>query len=130
MVWFSACYYSYVQYYDLKTTNVTGTWGYSEAFAMNFSYYLQLKETWLAFGKKKYLSCFIKKKITILIHVYINVYLKIFYVWIYSETCLIWENFCVRIDRPGVELNRAIKLKGTIRWEWNPTLDLKEWNRL
>lgn len=60
IVWFSifavlgvisyACYYSYVQYYDLKSTNVTGTWGYSEAFALNFSYYLKLKETWLAFG--------------------------------------------------------------------------------
>ncbi|XP_069121444.1 choline transporter-like protein 2 [Argopecten irradians] len=60
MVWISvvlvfgllgfACYYSYSQYYELKNQNSTATYGISEAFALNFSYYLQLKETWLAFG--------------------------------------------------------------------------------
>ncbi|XP_061169657.1 choline transporter-like protein 2 [Saccostrea echinata] len=56
-----ACYYSYTQYFDLKTKNVTGEWGYSEAFALNFSYYLQLKETWLAFacGTATFLSIFV-----------------------------------------------------------------------
>lgn len=44
------CYYSYSQYYDLKNTNSTGEFGISQAFALNFSYYLTLKETWLAFG--------------------------------------------------------------------------------
>ncbi|KAK3088621.1 hypothetical protein FSP39_021397 [Pinctada imbricata] len=45
-----AIYYSYSTYYDLKNQNITATWQVSEAFALNFSYYLGLKETWLAFG--------------------------------------------------------------------------------
>ncbi|XP_069121445.1 choline transporter-like protein 2 [Argopecten irradians] len=44
------CYYSYSQYYDLKNQNVTAEFGVSELFTLNFSYYLGLKETWLAFG--------------------------------------------------------------------------------
>lgn len=60
MVWFSifgvlgvmgfGCYYSYSKYYDLKSHNSTGEFGLAQAFALNFSYYLTLKETWLAFG--------------------------------------------------------------------------------
>ncbi|XP_052093793.1 choline transporter-like protein 2 isoform X2 [Mytilus californianus] len=60
MVWFSifavlgvmgfGCYYSYSQYYDLKNSNSTSEFGIAQAFALNFSYYLTLKETWLAFG--------------------------------------------------------------------------------
>ncbi|CAL1544616.1 unnamed protein product [Lymnaea stagnalis] len=45
-----ACYYSYNQYYTLKGLNATEEYGLSQAFAMNFSYYLSLKKTWLAFG--------------------------------------------------------------------------------
>ncbi|XP_050389087.1 choline transporter-like protein 2 [Patella vulgata] len=60
MVWFSifaifglfgfSTYYSYSKYYELKTQNTTATLGLSQAFALNFSYYLSLKQTWLAFG--------------------------------------------------------------------------------
>ncbi|RUS83474.1 hypothetical protein EGW08_008790 [Elysia chlorotica] len=45
-----ATYYSFDTYYDLKKLNATEEYGYSQAFAMNFSYYLNLKKTWLAFG--------------------------------------------------------------------------------
>ncbi|ESO92820.1 hypothetical protein LOTGIDRAFT_120296 [Lottia gigantea] len=60
MVWFSivaflglfgfSTYYSYSKYYELKTQNSTAEIGLSQAFALNFSYYLSLKQTWLAFG--------------------------------------------------------------------------------
>ncbi|XP_076454507.1 choline transporter-like protein 2 [Babylonia areolata] len=43
-------YYSYSEYYDLKSLNATSEIGVSQAFALNFSYYLSLKQTWLAFG--------------------------------------------------------------------------------
>ncbi|KAK3782436.1 hypothetical protein RRG08_033077 [Elysia crispata] len=45
-----ATYYSFDTYYDLKKLNATEEYGFSQAFAMNFSYYLNLKKTWLAFG--------------------------------------------------------------------------------
>lgn len=48
---FTGAYWCYKQYYELKNQDVTAKWGFDEAFALNFSYYLQLKETWLAFGK-------------------------------------------------------------------------------
>ena len=47
----SATYYSFDTYYDLKKLNATEEYGFSQAFAMNFSYYLNLKKTWLAFGE-------------------------------------------------------------------------------
>lgn len=60
MVWISifsvigllgfGAYWCYKQYYELKNQDVTAKWGFDEAFALNFSYYLQLKETWLAFA--------------------------------------------------------------------------------
>ncbi|XP_076436221.1 choline transporter-like protein 2 [Babylonia areolata] len=43
-------YFSYSEYYELKSLNATAEFGIAEAFALNFSYYLSLKETWLAFG--------------------------------------------------------------------------------
>ncbi|KAL5013099.1 hypothetical protein ScPMuIL_011650 [Solemya velum] len=48
-LWSFACYYSYTKYYELKNTPDTVI-GLSQAFTLNFSYYLDLKETWLAFG--------------------------------------------------------------------------------
>ncbi|GFO29551.1 choline transporter-like protein 2 [Plakobranchus ocellatus] len=45
-----AVYYSFDTYYDLKKLNATEEYGFSEAFTLNFSYYLNLKKTWLAFG--------------------------------------------------------------------------------
>ncbi|XP_055896841.1 choline transporter-like protein 2 isoform X1 [Biomphalaria glabrata] len=45
-----ACYYCYNEYYRLKALNATEEYGISQAFAMNFNYYLSLKKTWLAFG--------------------------------------------------------------------------------
>ncbi|XP_012942174.1 choline transporter-like protein 2 [Aplysia californica] len=45
-----ATYYSYDEYYTLKQLNATEEYGLSQAFALNFSYYLSLKKTWLAFG--------------------------------------------------------------------------------
>ncbi|KAL8625988.1 hypothetical protein ACOMHN_012580 [Nucella lapillus] len=43
-------YYSYSRYYELKSKNITGEFGLSQAFVLNFEYYLTLKQTWLAFG--------------------------------------------------------------------------------
>ncbi|XP_041370892.1 choline transporter-like protein 2 [Gigantopelta aegis] len=43
-------YYSFSKYYELKSSNVTAELGLSQAFALNFDYYLSLKQTWLAFG--------------------------------------------------------------------------------
>ncbi|XP_076454555.1 choline transporter-like protein 2 [Babylonia areolata] len=42
--------YSYRRYYYLKSKNMTGEFGLSQAFVLNFEYYLTLKQTWLAFG--------------------------------------------------------------------------------
>lgn len=60
MVWISifgvlgalgvGAWYCYTKYYDLKSQNVVSKWGFDQAFALNFSYYLTLKETWLAFA--------------------------------------------------------------------------------
>lgn len=60
MVWISifmvigllgfGAYWCFTKYYELKNQNVVSEWGFDEAFALNFSYYLQLKETWLAFA--------------------------------------------------------------------------------
>lgn len=60
MVWISifgvigilgvGAWYCYTKYYELKNLNVESEWGFDEAFALNFSYYLTLKETWLAFA--------------------------------------------------------------------------------
>ena len=58
---------------------------------------------------------------------YIHVYLKIFYVRIYSETCLIWEKFLCQ-NRQGVQLNRANK-KEQIGGNENQH-QMKQWNRL
>ncbi|KAL3871868.1 hypothetical protein ACJMK2_039840 [Sinanodonta woodiana] len=49
-VWVFATYYSYTRYFELKNQNVTSELGLSQAFALNFSYYLSIKQTWLAFG--------------------------------------------------------------------------------
>nr|KAG5694576.1 hypothetical protein BaRGS_032521 [Batillaria attramentaria] len=46
----AATAYSYNEYYTLKALNATEEIGVSQAFALNFSYYLELKQTWLAFG--------------------------------------------------------------------------------
>ncbi|XP_076436398.1 choline transporter-like protein 2 [Babylonia areolata] len=43
-------YYSYSRYYELKSQNITEEFGLSQAFVLNFEYYLTLKQTWLAFG--------------------------------------------------------------------------------
>ncbi|XP_071155589.1 choline transporter-like protein 2 isoform X2 [Mytilus edulis] len=60
MVWISifmvigllgfGAYWCFTKYYEIKNTNVVSEWGFDEAFALNFSYYLRLKETWLAFA--------------------------------------------------------------------------------
>ncbi|XP_046368396.2 choline transporter-like protein 2 [Haliotis rufescens] len=43
-------YYCYSQYYKLKGMNTEKEFGLSHAFTFNFSYYLTLYQTWLAFG--------------------------------------------------------------------------------
>lgn len=68
--------------------------------------------------KKKNLSSLKKKNHHSDICLYIHVYLKIFYVRIYSETCLIWEKFLCQ-NRQGVQLNRAYKSKKKVGMKTN-----------
>ena len=49
----SGSYYSYKRYYEIKSRNITGEFGLSQAFVLNFEYYLTLKQTWLAFGQSE-----------------------------------------------------------------------------
>ena len=56
LVYIPGGYYSYSRYYELKSKNITGEFGLSQAFVLNFEYYLTLKQTWLAFGQSPF-SC-------------------------------------------------------------------------
>ena len=50
--YFAGTYYCYDRYYYLKNAGSPDeTLGIAPAFAGEFSYYLGLKQTWLAFGK-------------------------------------------------------------------------------
>ena len=52
MFFFTATYYSYERYYYLKNSGSPDSeYGVAPLFAGEFSYYLGLKKTWLAFGK-------------------------------------------------------------------------------
>ncbi|XP_041370710.1 choline transporter-like protein 2 [Gigantopelta aegis] len=60
MIWFTifavlgflgySTYFSYVKYYNLKTQNVTATYGLSELFSQNWNTVFNLQQTWLALG--------------------------------------------------------------------------------
>ena len=90
--------------------------------------YNSRKHGWPLVKKKKNTYHPLKKKITILIYVYIYMCIwKYFYVRIYSETCLIWEKFLCQ-NRQGVELNRANKKK-QVGGNENQH-QMKQWNRL
>lgn len=75
MVWFTiaavfailgfAIYYTFTEYYSLKALNATSELGVSQAFALNFSYYLSLRQTWLAF------ACSLSTITTILLLIFI-----------------------------------------------------------
>ena len=79
----SGSYYSYNRYYELKSKNITGEFGLSQAFVLNFQYYLSLKQTWLAFGQLQYISvdslavalylAFRQTKLTVSLSQYISV---------------------------------------------------------
>ena len=52
MSFLTATYYSYERYYYLKNSGSPDSeYGVAPLFAGEFSYYLGLKKTWLAFGK-------------------------------------------------------------------------------